>query len=84
MSHLPLIDKIYLGAKDPNEEKYHLLINKRKSKDLKYLNDWKDFIEYSNDIYKNTEAFNPNKNAKYWSHLMIWLLICLVIKNLIN
>ena len=54
----PDIDKIYLYAKDPYEAKYQLLINKRESTGLKYLNDSKAFIEYSNDmddIYKNIE-----------------------------
>ena len=45
------IDKIYLYAKDPYEEKYQFLINKRESTGLKHLNDPKAFIEYSNDIY---------------------------------
>ena len=35
------------------------------------------------DIYKNTENYNPNKKRKYWFYL-IWLLISLVIKNLIQ
>ena len=58
ISHKPDIDKIYLHAKDPYEAKYQLLINKRESTGLKYLNDSKDFIEYSNNmdnIYKNIE-----------------------------
>ena len=61
------IDKIYLYAKDPYEAKYQLLINKRESTGLKYLNDSKAFIEYSNDmddIYKNIEEYNPNKKRK--------------------
>ena len=61
------IDKIYLYVKDPCEAKYQLLINKRESKDLKYLNDSKAFIEYSNDMddsYKNIEDYNPNKKRK--------------------
>ena len=44
-----------------------MLIKKRKSTDLKYLNDPKAFIEYSNDmddIYKNIEEYNPNKKRK--------------------
>ena len=52
----PDIDKIYLCATDPNQAKYQLLINERESTDLKYFNDSKAFIEYSNDmdyIYKN-------------------------------
>ena len=44
------------------------LINKRESTGLKYLNDSKAFIEYSNemnDIYKNIEEYSANKKAKY-------------------
>ena len=58
------IDKIYLYAKDPYEAKYQFLINKRESTGLKHCNDYKAFIEYSNDIdgiYKNIEEYNPNK-----------------------
>ena len=50
------IDKIILYAKDPYEAKYQLLVNKRERTGLKYLNDTKAFIQYSNDtddIYKN-------------------------------
>ena len=67
INHEPDIDKIFLYAKDPYKTKYRLLINKRKSTGLKYLNDSKDFIEYSNnmnDIYKNIEEYDPNKNQK--------------------
>ena len=67
INHEPDIDKMYLYAKDPYEVKYQLLINKRKSTGLKYLNDSKAFIEYSNDIghiYKNIEVYNPNKKRK--------------------
>ena len=44
-----------------------MLITKRESTGLKYLNDSKDFIEYSNDtddIHKNIEEYNPNKQLK--------------------
>ena len=44
-----------------------MLINKRESTSLKYLNDSKAFIECSNDmnsIYKNIEEYNPNKKRK--------------------
>ena len=54
----PDIDKIFWYAKDSYEAKYQLLINKRESTGLKYLNDSKAFIEHSNDmddIYKNIE-----------------------------
>ena len=63
----PDIDKIYLYAKYIYEAKYQFLINKRKSTSLKYFNDSKTFIEYSNnmdDIYKNIEEYNPNKKCK--------------------
>ena len=36
-------------------------------KGLKHFNDYKAFIEYSNDmndIYKNTEEYNPNEKRK--------------------
>ena len=49
------------------EEKYRLLINKRESTSLQYLNDSKAFIECLNDmddIYKNVEQCNPNKKRK--------------------
>ena len=44
-----------------------MLINKREIAGLKYLNDSKAFIEYSNDmddIYKNIKEYNPNKKRK--------------------
>ena len=46
----PDIDKKCLYAKDPYEAKYQLLINKKKSTGLKYFNDSKAFIEYSDNI----------------------------------
>ena len=55
------INKIYLYAKDPYEEKYQFLINKRESIGLKHFNDPKAFIKYSNamqDVYKNIEEYN--------------------------
>ena len=36
---------IYLHAKDPYEEKYQFLINKRKSTELRHLNDPKAFTQ---------------------------------------
>ena len=56
----------FLYAKDPYEAKYRLLINKRESTGLDHFNDSKAFIEYSNhvdDIYKNTEEYNPDKKT---------------------
>ena len=67
INHEPDIDMIYLYAKDPYGAKYQLLINKRESTILNYLKNPKVFIEYSNDmddIYKNIEEQNPNKNRK--------------------
>ena len=64
INHEPDIDKIFLYAKNPCEVKHQLLIKKRGSTGIKYLNDSKDFILYSNDvddIYKNIEE---NKKRK--------------------
>ena len=36
LSHQPDIDKIYLYAKGPNEQKYQLLLNKQESTGLKH------------------------------------------------
>ena len=86
INHEPDIDKIYLCAKDSYEAKYQLLINKKESSGsikmiLKLLLNsqmkWMIFVK----ILKNTIQI---KNEKYWSYLMIWLLICLVIKKLIQ
>ena len=41
-----------------------MLIDKRESTGLNYLNDTKVFIEYSNDIYKNIEEHNPKKKRE--------------------
>ena len=61
------IDKICLYAKDPYESKYQFLINKRESTGLKYFNDRKPFIKYSNDmqnVYKNIGEYNADKERK--------------------
>ena len=74
INHQPDIDKIYFYAKDPYEAKYQLLINKTESAGLKYLNDSKAFIEYSNDmdgIYQNFEEYNPkNINGIWWYDML--------------
>ena len=73
------IDQIYLFAKDPFEAKYQFSINKRESTSLKHLNDSNAFNENSNDMD------SIKKNVKYQSFIIvIWLLICLVIKSLIQ
>ena len=67
INQLPDIDKIQLYAKNPYEEKYQFLINKKESTVLRPVNNSKAFIEYSNDmddIYKNIE-YNPNKKYIY-------------------
>ena len=67
INHEPDINKIYSYAKDPCEVKYQFLINNRESTGLKYLNFWKAFIEYSDDMddnYKNIEEYNPNEKQK--------------------
>ena len=63
----PDIDKIYLYVKDPYEDKYQYLINKRERVGISHLNDPKAFIEYSNDmhnVYKNIDNYNPDKENK--------------------
>ena len=67
INNQPDIDKIYLSAKDPYENKFQFLINKRQSRRLKHFNDPKAFIEYSNDIqdvYKNIDEYNIDKDRK--------------------
>ena len=46
----PDIDKIYLYAKDPYEEKYQYLINIREKVGIDHFDDPKAFTEYSNDM----------------------------------
>ena len=46
---------------------YQFLINKQKSAGLKHFNDSEDFIEFSNDmddVYKSIEECNPDKKRK--------------------
>ena len=55
---------MYLYAKDPYEDKYQYLINKRERVGINHLNDPKAFIKYSNnmhDVYKNIDNYNPDK-----------------------
>ena len=62
-----IIDKIYLYAKDLEEPKYQLLINKREPAGIKNLNDPTDFIEYSNfvdDILNKIEDYNKKRKRK--------------------
>ena len=67
INNQPDIDKIYLYAKDPYEDKYQFLIKKRESIGLKHFNDPKSFIEYSNDmydVYKNNNNYNLDNENK--------------------
>ena len=61
------IDKIYLYAKDPDEEKYQYVINKREQVGIKNLNDPYAFIEYSNymnDVLEDINNYNKNRDKK--------------------
>ena len=61
------IDKIYLYAKDTDEEKYQYLINKREQAGIKNLNDPHAVIEYSNDmndVLEDINKYNKNRNKK--------------------
>ena len=61
------IDKIYLYAKDTDEEKYQYLINKREQAGIKNLNDPNAFIEYSsdmNDVLEDINNYNKKRDKK--------------------
>ena len=85
--HQPDIDKIHLYAKVPYEAKYQFLISKLDStgpnhlKILKLLLNnpmiWVIFIKTLKNIIQI-------KSGKYWWFLMIWLLMNLVVKSLIQ
>ena len=62
-----IIDKIYLYAKDLEEPKYQLLIEKREQAGIKNLNHSSAFIEHPNtmdDIYDNVNDYNPKRKRK--------------------
>ena len=68
-------------AKDPYEDKYQFLINKRESIGLKHFNDPKAFIQYSNDlhdVYKNIGNYNLDKENK------ILIVLDDIISDMIN
>ena len=61
------IDKIYLYAKDSDEDRYQYLINKREQAGIKNLNDPHAFIEYSNDmndVLEDINNYNKNRDKK--------------------
>ena len=64
------IDKIYLYAKDMDEEKYQYLINKREQVGIKNLKDPHEFIEYSSDMNDVLEDIN-NYNKKWDKKVLI-------------
>ena len=60
----PVIDKIYLYAKDPFKWKYQLLINAREKVAIKKLQNPKAFIHYLqtfDNVYQNSEDIYPTK-----------------------
>ena len=62
------INKIYLYAKDTDEEKYQYLINKIEQVGIKNLNDPYAFIEYSNDmnnVLEDINNYNKNRDKQY-------------------
>ena len=62
-----IIDKIYLYAKDLEEPKYKLLIDKRKKAGINFNNDSNVFIEYydsMDDILSDIEDYNKKRKNK--------------------
>ena len=62
-----IIDKIYLHAKDLEEPKYKLLINRREKAGINFNNNPNAFIEYSNsmdDIFPQIEDYNKKRKRK--------------------
>ena len=65
--------KIYLYAEDLSEPKYEFLIKKREDARMKHLNDPTSFIACSNtmqDIYEDSDDYNPTKKRKVLLFLM--------------
>ena len=61
------INKTYLYAKYLSQPKYEFLIKKREDAEIKHLNDLNAFIECSNtmeDVYENTDDYNPSSHAE--------------------
>ena len=62
-----IIDKICFHAKDLEEPKYQLLINKTEKTGINFNNDPTAFIEHSNsmdDILSNIEDYNKKRKRK--------------------
>ena len=61
------INKTYLYAKYLSQPKYEFLIKKREDVEIKHLIDLNAFIECSNtmdDVYENTDDYNPSRKIK--------------------
>ena len=81
------IEKIYLYAKDPHEAKSQLLNYQKREYRFEVLKWFKSFywiLTWYGWYLSYIEKYNLKRNGKYWLYLMIWLLICLAIKNLIH
>ena len=59
-------------SKDPFEIKNQFLINKRESTGLKYFNDLKDFIEYSNGLQDVHKSIDDSNEDKEWKILIVF------------
>ena len=58
---------ILMYVKDLSEPKYEILIENRENVGVKHFNNPNAFIECSNtidDVYKNTEHYNPSRKRK--------------------
>ena len=81
-----MLIKFFLYVKNLCKAEYQFLINNRESTGLKYLNDFKAFIEYSNElnnIYKTIEEYNPNKKLNILTVFHYMIADMISIKNLI-
>ena len=61
------IDKVYLYARDLNEQKYKVLIKKREDAGIMHLSDPNEFIECSytmDDVYEDIHDYNSNRKRK--------------------
>ena len=69
-----IVDKIYLYAKDLEEPKNRLLIDKREKTGINFSKNPTAFIEYSNsmdDILSNIEDYNKRRRRRKVLFLMI-------------
>ena len=67
INHEPNMHKIFLYAKDPRKAKYKFLIKEREDVGTKHFNDFKAFIEYSNEwmiFMKTLKNTTQIKNLK--------------------